>query len=133
MRREVEHLLTQQTSNPDGFDPSAGASLLVKPAVAQVAPGSQLGHYRILSLLGAGGMGQVYKAFDARLCREVAVKVAGERLSERFDREACAIAALNHPNICTVYDVGPNYLVMELVDGETLPKVLRKLETIEQA
>jgi len=71
-------------------------------------------------------MGQVYKAFDARLCREVAIKVAGERFSERFDREARAIAALNHPNICTVYDVGPNYLVMELVDGETLRQWLRR-------
>lgn len=85
-----------------------------------LAPGSQLGPYRILSLLGAGGMGRIYKAFDARLGREVAIKVAEERFSERFDREVRAVAALNHPNICTVHDVGANYLVMELVDGETL-------------
>ena len=65
-------------------------------------------------------MGQIYKAFDARLGREVAIKVAEEQFSERFDREVRAIAALNHPNICTVHDVGANYLVMELVDGETL-------------
>jgi len=71
-------------------------------------------------------MGQVYKAFDARLRREVAIKVSGEDFSERFEREARAIAALNHPNICTVHDVGPNYLVMELVDGETLREWLRR-------
>src|SRR4030088_2014182 len=65
-------------------------------------------------------MGRVYKAYDPRLHRDVAVKVAAERFGERFDREARAVAALNHPNICTVYDVGANYLVMELVDGETL-------------
>jgi serine/threonine protein kinase/tetratricopeptide (TPR) repeat protein len=85
-----------------------------------LGPGSRLGPYQILGLLGAGGMGQIYKAFDARLGREVAIKVAEEQFSERFDREVRAIAALNHPNICTVYDVGADYLVMELVDGETL-------------
>lgn len=82
-------------------------------------PGSQLGPHRILSLLGAGGMGRIYKAFDARLGREVAIKVAEERFSERLDREVRAVAALNHGNICTVHDVGANFLVMELVDGET--------------
>lgn len=87
-----------------------------------LGPGSQLGPYQILSLLGAGGMGQIYKAFDARLGREVAIKVAEEQFTERFDREVRAVAALNHPNICTVHDVGANYLVMELVDGETLRK-----------
>jgi serine/threonine protein kinase/Flp pilus assembly protein TadD len=96
--------------NPATFDESLGP----------LGPGSELGPYRILSLLGAGGMGRIYKAFDARLGREVAIKVAGERFSERFDREVRAVAALNHPNICTVHDVGANYLVMELVDGETL-------------
>jgi TolB-like protein/Flp pilus assembly protein TadD/predicted Ser/Thr protein kinase len=94
--------------------------MMDEPGVAPLVPGSQLGPYQILTLLGAGGMGQVYKAFDARLGREVAIKVAGEHFSERFEREARAVAALNHPNICTVHDVGPNYLVMELVDGETL-------------
>src|SRR4029453_16929617 len=89
-------------------------------SVSRLAPGSQLGPYQIHSLLGSGGMGQVYKAFDARLGRDVAIKVAAERFSERFDREVRAVASLNHPNICTVYDVGPDYLVMELVDGKTL-------------
>ncbi len=65
-------------------------------------------------------MGEVYRANDPRLGREVALKVSAERFSERFEREARAVAALNHPNICTVYDVGPNYLVMELIEGVTL-------------
>jgi serine/threonine protein kinase len=60
-------------------------------------------------------MGHVYKAFDPRLHREIAIKVAAERFSQRFDREVRAIATLNHPNICTIHDVGPNYLVTELV------------------
>jgi serine/threonine protein kinase len=78
-------------------------------------------------------MGQVYKAFDARLGRDVAIKVAAERFSERFDREVRAVASLNHPNICTVYDVGPNYLVMELVDGTTLRDGFRSAVPVERA
>lgn len=97
-----------------------------------LGPGSQLGPYRILSLLGAGGMGQIHRSFDARLGREVAIKVAEERFSERFDREVRAVAALNHPNICTVHDVGPNYLVMELVDGETLRMALERRLPLER-
>ena len=85
-----------------------------------LSAGSKLGPYEILAPLGVGGMGEVYRARDPRVGREVAVKVAGERFSERFDREARSIAALNHTNICHLYDVGPNYLVMELVEGETL-------------
>ncbi len=80
--------------------------------------GTQLGPYKITGTLGKGGMGEVYRAHDSRLNRDVAIKVSPERFSERFDREARAIAALNHPNICQIYDVGPNYLVMELVEGE---------------
>jgi Tol biopolymer transport system component/predicted Ser/Thr protein kinase len=82
--------------------------------------GDKLGPYEIVALLGEGGMGQVYRARDPRLAREVAIKVASAHFSERFDREARAVAALNHTNICHLYDVGPNYLVMELVEGETL-------------
>ncbi len=100
--------------------------------VIQLAAGSQLGPYQILSLLGAGGMGQVYKAFDPRLHREIAIKIAPERFSERFDREVRAIATLNHPNICTIHDVGPNYLVTELVEGETLRDWFRRALPIER-
>src|SRR5262245_48688198 len=82
--------------------------------------GERLGHYEITALIGHGGMGEVYKARDPRLNRDVAIKSSQEQFSERFEREANAIAALNHPNICTLYDVGPNYLVMEFVEGQTL-------------
>ena len=88
--------------------------------------GDQLGPYRILTLIGKGGMGEVYRAHDPRTGREVAIKLAAERFSERFDREIRAIASLNHPNICTLYDVGPNYLVMELVDGQTLAERIKR-------
>src|SRR6266540_3644000 len=80
----------------------------------------RLGPYEILAQLGAGGMGTVYKARDPRLHRVVAIKVAQAEFSERFANEARSIAALNHPNICQIYDVGPNYLVMEYVEGTPL-------------
>jgi eukaryotic-like serine/threonine-protein kinase len=91
-------------------------------------PGTKLGPYSIESTLGSGGMGDVYKAQDTRLHRVVAVKTLSERLVsnaqaiERFAREARAAASLNHPNICTVYDVGtePPFIAMELLEGETL-------------
>ncbi len=70
-------------------------------------PGDHLGPYEILEPIGAGGMGQVFKARDTRLGRIVAIKVSNERFTERFEHEARAVAALNHPNICTLYDVGP--------------------------
>ncbi|MGD1096559.1 MAG: protein kinase, partial [Bryobacteraceae bacterium] len=82
--------------------------------------GTRLGPYEILAPVGAGGMGEVYKARDTRLDRIVALKVSAAQFSERFEREAHAIGALNHPNICTLYDVGPNYLVMEYVEGAPL-------------
>ena len=83
-------------------------------------PNEWLGPYQILSPLGAGGMGEVYKARDTRLDRIVAIKVASEQFSERVDREARAIAALNHSNICQLYDVAPSYLVMEYIEGRHL-------------
>jgi eukaryotic-like serine/threonine-protein kinase len=91
--------------------------------------GNRLGPYEILALIGAGGMGEVYKARDVRLNRVVAVKVANQQFSERFEREARSIASLNHPHVCSLYDVGPDYLVMEYVDGKPLRPVdeIRKL------
>jgi Tol biopolymer transport system component len=83
-----------------------------------LAAGDKLGPYVILGLIGAGGMGEVYRARDSRLNRDVAIKVSAAQFTERFDREARAVAALNHPNICHIYDVGPNYLVMEYIEGE---------------
>jgi serine/threonine protein kinase/Tfp pilus assembly protein PilF len=85
-----------------------------------LAPGTRLGPYEILALIGAGGMGEVYRAADTRLGRTVAIKTLNGAHGERFQREARAIAALNHPHICALYDVGPGYLVMEFVDGSPL-------------
>src|SRR6266581_2174996 len=85
-----------------------------------LSAGTRLGPYEILAPIGAGGMGEVYRARDTRLDRIVAVKLCAEQFNERFEREARAVAALNHPNICTLYDVGPNYLVMEYIEGPTL-------------
>src|ERR1700719_4669038 len=82
--------------------------------------GDKLGPYEILAPIGKGGMGEVYRAHDPRLNRDVAIKVSDAQFTERFTREARAIAALNHTNICHLYDVGPDYLVMEYVEGETL-------------
>jgi len=98
--------------------------------------GTRLGPYEILAPIGKGGMGEVYKANDTRLDRTVAIKVLLEHLAEsperkeRFEREAKAISQLNHPNICTLYDVGEqdgiDYLVMEYIEGETLAERLKK-------
>ena len=85
-----------------------------------LAPRSQLGPYQIVKPIGSGGMGQVYEATDTRLDRRVAIKVVAEGFSERFIGEARAVAALNHPHICTLYDIGPDYLVMEYVEGSPL-------------
>ena len=96
-----------------------------------VSAGTRLGPYEILAPLGKGGMGEVWKARDTRLGRDVAIKISAEQFSERFEREARAIAVLNHPNICHLYDVGPNYLVMELVEGTPLKGPLPLQRAIE--
>ena len=83
-----------------------------------LSTGTCLGRYEIVALIGVGGMGEVYKSYDPRMNRSVAIKVCAERFPERFDREVRAVASLNHPNICQIYDVGQDYLVMELIEGE---------------
>src|SRR5580693_2413185 len=83
----------------------------------ELKSGDKLVRYQLISPIGEGGMGEVWKASDTQLGRDVALKVSKSAFTARFDREARAIAAFNHPNICQIYDVGPNYLVMELIDG----------------
>src|SRR6516162_105375 len=82
-----------------------------------LSSGDKLGPYEIVTLIGAGGMGEVYRAHDPRLGRDVAIKVSAQQFGDRFKREARAIAALNHPNICTLHDIGPNFLVMEFIES----------------
>jgi serine/threonine-protein kinase len=101
-------------------DPPAGERAAEIDTRTLVSAGASLGPYRIASVLGSGGMGKVYRAVDTRLDRAVAIKFLDKDFAARFQREARAAAALNHPNICTLYDVGPDYLVIELVEGETL-------------
>src|SRR5215831_8176666 len=101
-----------------------------------LAPGTRLGPYEIVAALGSGGMGEVHRARDTRLGRDVAIKVLPQHLTAnsevraRFEREARAVSSLNHPHICTLHDVGregdTDYLVMELIDGETLGSRLAK-------
>ena len=141
LRREVESLLAQNVSN----DAAGKEKILDRPAweVApsllgqlgnvRLTPGMQIGPYKIEAPLGAGGMGEVYRAVDTRLKRTVAIKVAKEKFGERFEREARAIAALNHPNICTLHDVGPNYLVMELIEGKPLKGPLALDQALQYA
>src|SRR5215831_2849426 len=95
-------------------------SYIIRPIMASFARGQRLGPYETLESIGAGGMGEVWKARDTRLGRLVAIKISKDQFSERFDREARAVAALNHPHICQLYDVGANYLVMELIEGAPL-------------
>src|SRR6266436_5495687 len=99
----------------------------------ELKPGDKLGPYEILSRLGEGGMGEVYKARDTRLGRDVALKVSKSEFTARFEREARTVAALSHPNICPLYDVGPNYLVMELIDGSPLKGPLPVEKAVEYA
>jgi len=128
LRREVESLLARQFDNLLLDRPAVEATvqLMEDPESSMPAAGACLGPYRVEGKLGEGGMGDVFRAVDTRLGRAVAIKITHERFSARFEREARAISSLNHPNICTLYDVGSNYLVMELVEGETLASQLKK-------
>jgi serine/threonine protein kinase/formylglycine-generating enzyme required for sulfatase activity len=113
--REVQELVSQNSIAQPLSEAETG-TIAANPA--------QLGVYRLDSRLGAGGMGEVFRAIDTRLSRPVAVKVSREEFTDRFRREALALSALNHPHICSLYDVGPNYIVMELVEGDTLAALI---------
>jgi hypothetical protein len=126
LRREVESLIARQndrlildhSAQLPGDPPG-------DPTMTALHPGARLGPYQVESKLGEGGMGEVFRAVDTRLGRPVAIKFAHEQFSARFEREARAISSLNHPHICTLYDIGPNYLVMELLEGETIAARLK--------
>lgn len=138
LRREVESLLAAHERAESFIEkpPAEALAELFGAGAARIVPGETLGHYKIESLVGAGGMGQVYRAKDLRLDREVAVKVLPEHLVadgnalKRFEREAKAVAALSHPNILAIHDFGRergiNYAVMELLEGETLGGCLKR-------
>jgi serine/threonine protein kinase/Tol biopolymer transport system component len=149
LRREVESLLTSDAAGGNFLDrlPVASEAILADriaappsmgqtPAQTVLTSGRRLGAYEVVAPLGAGGMGEVYKARDTRLDRTVAIKVLptfvahDPQARERFEREARAVAALNHPNICTVHDIGSHdgidFFVMEYLDGQTLAARLEK-------
>ncbi len=130
LRREVESLLAHESLAGGFLESGLSAPREVAPPREPVPHGERIGPYTVLELLGAGGMGEVYKAHDQRLDRYVAIKFLSHRIAddaaslERFSQEARAASALNHPNICTVHDVGDHqgrpYLVMELLEGQSL-------------
>jgi Tol biopolymer transport system component/predicted Ser/Thr protein kinase len=132
LHREVSSLLAhhEKDAASEPWAARAAAQLIGGPALK---PGQFLGPYRIDSYLAAGGMGEVYRATDTRLHREVAVKVSGKRFNDRFEREASVIASVNHPHICHLYDVGPNYLVMEFIEGTPLRGPLPLQQSAEYA
>lgn len=141
LRQEVDKLLSFEGELDPGFlespvAPDVTLAALSASVDGKLALGTRLGHYEVQVLLGEGGMGEVYRGRDTRLNRTVAIKVIPRALSadplrrQRFDREARAISALQHPNICTLYDVGDqdetHFLVMEYLEGETLATRLRR-------
>ena len=125
IRSEVERMLEADELPTHVTAAVTVASAVTSPAVA-VVPGALLGPYRVEQSIGVGGMGQVFRATDTRLNRPIAIKTSLVPFDPRFQREVRAIAALNHPNVCTLHDVGPNYLVMEFCDGETLAARLKR-------
>jgi serine/threonine protein kinase len=134
LRQEVESLLAHEPLAGD-FLESRGSALKSDTSRELVPAGERIGPYTVVELLGAGGMGEVYKAHDQRLDRDIAVKFLSSRMAgdaaslDRFEREARAASALNHTNICTVHDVGEiqnrRYIVMELLEGQSLKDHMR--------
>jgi serine/threonine protein kinase len=138
LRRRVASLLAQSASTLTLIDQTArGAVEDPWETHVTLTPGERVGSYQVVGPLGEGGMGKVYRALDTRLGRAVAIKISSEAFSKRFQREARAVSALNHPNICTLYDVGslPSgaaYMVTELVEGETLRDWLKQSPDAER-
>ncbi len=118
LRKEIESLLVHAPANGPISETLTAGALLVE--------GAKLGHYRVEARLGAGGMGVVYRGVDTRLNRAVAIKVCAAQFTLRFRREAQVLSTLNHPHICTLFDVGADFLVMELIEGETMHARLRR-------
>jgi len=133
LRREVESLLAADGVHALVDQPAMDIAAELLDDGAPLAPGTELGPYRIENLIGTGGMGRVYRARDTRLNRIVAIKISKQGFGERFEREARAVAALNHSHICQLYDVGPNYLVMEFVEGAPLKGPLALGKAVEYA
>lgn len=132
--REVQSLLAQTASTAElAGKIAAVAADAFEGSENTLKQGETLGPYEIRGLLGTGGMARVYLAVDTRLGRRVAVKVSQERFTKRFKREARATSMLNHPNICTLYDIGSNYLVTEFVEGETLHDMLKRAAPVDRA
>lgn len=129
LRGEVESLLLQDLAPGNLLERpayEAAATLFDDLSAAGLQSGIQLGPYRVESLLGRGGMGAVYRGRDTRLNRPVAIKISAQRFLSGFAREARLISTLNHPNVCSLYDVGPNYMVLELVEGRVLADRIRQ-------
>src|SRR5947208_1513267 len=132
LRREVEAMLAEDASKGKILD-SPVKDVIAHSSLTMFTGGSQLGPFQIEGAIASGGMGQVYRAVDTRLGRKVAIKISAKEFTDRFQREARAISALNHPHICHLYDVGPNYLVMELVDGLPITGPLAVAKAVEYA
>ena len=126
LRKEIESLLAHEAEEGSTLAQAVVEAGGAAGSMDEDLSGRTIGPYKVLGRIGAGGMGVVYRARDSRLGRDVALKflpaevVGDASRRQRFEKEARAVAALNHPNICTLYDVGPNYLVMELIEGQTL-------------
>src|SRR5262245_34601668 len=136
LQQEVEAMISADARTGGFLEQPPGdlaADVLDDATGTQAGPGTLLGPYRIERLLASGGMARVFQAVDTRLGRKVAIKLCAEQFSRRFKREARVISLLSHPHVCTLHDVGPDYLVMELVEGETLRDWFQHAHPLERS